>query len=107
MGFAIICIVGAVACWAVRGTSGTRAASETGDSSDTACLFADGCETAAFGNRIAADTGGGAGNPMLVMLIPASSQSKGNFASTLSCACIEDGWSGVAATGSAAMLSRQ
>ena len=107
MGFAIIGMVRAVASCAVLGTSGTRAGSEAGDSSDNTCLFADGCDTAACGNRIAADTGGGAGNLILDMLIPASSRSTGIFASTLSGACIEDGWPGIAATGSAAILSRQ
>jgi hypothetical protein len=107
MGFAIIGIRGAVDSCAVIGTSGIRAGSEAGNSSDNARLFADDRDSTACGNRISAGIGGGAGNPILVMLIPTSSRSTGNFASTLSCACIKDGWSGIAATGSAAILSRQ
>ena len=107
MDFAIVGMIGAVVSCVVWGTSGIRDGSAAEAGSDKACLFADVCDTAACGDRIGAATVGGAGNLILLMLIPASSRSTGIFASTLSGACIEDGWPGIAATGSAAILSRQ
>ena len=107
MGFAIIGMIGAGVSCVVWGTSGTRAGSAAEAGSDKACLFADVCDTAACGDRIGAASGGGAGNLILVMLIPASSRSTGIFANTLSGAFSGDGWSSNAATGSEPILSRQ
>ena len=92
---------------ASRGANGISADSTRGVGSDETCLFADARETGDCGVSIAAETGGGAGNVILVILIPASSRSTGGFGTALSDACSGDNRYGIAADESAAILSIQ
>lgn len=105
MGGTIIGMMVAFFSCANCGANGLSAGSEGGVGSDKVCMFADDCETGACGVGITADAGGGAGKVILVTLIPDSSRSTSTFGAALSDACSGDGRSGIAATGSAAILS--
>ena len=70
-------------------------------------MLAGDCEAGACGTGIADTADGGGGNFILVIFILASSLSKSTFGAPLSDACGGDARSGIAATRSAAILSRQ
>ena len=88
------------------GTNGISAGSEGGVDPDKAFLLAGGRETGACGVGTG-DKDGGAGNFRLVILIPASSRSKGTFGASISDACIADDRSEFAALGLTAIFSIQ
>ena len=105
MGGAIIGMMVAFFSRANCGANGLSAGSGGGAGSDKTCFFADDCETGACGVGIDDKAGGGAGNFIFVILIPASSRSKGIFGAAISDVCNADDRSGIAATGLTAILS--
>ena len=107
MGGSIIGIIDDFFSRAVWGANGASAGSRRDVGSDETCLLAGARETGDCGVCIGAETGGGAGNDILVILIPASSRSIAIFGTALSGACSGDNRYGIAADGSAAILSTQ
>lgn len=107
MGGTIIGMMVAFFSCANCGANGLSAGSEGGVGSDKVCMFADDCETGACGVGIDDKAGGGAGNFIFVILIPASSRSKGIFGAAISDVCNADDRSGIAATGLTAIFSIQ